>query len=333
MPEPEGYLEAPLSVTWSLSFRCNFECRHCYTREDASPELPPADLRRIVDSLVAHGVCSASFGGGEPLLFEGLYDLAAYATQQGLAVSLNSNGFLLDELAAARIKAAGFASVGVSLDGPTAEVHDAFRNRPGSYARALRALDELRNAGVRSTVSSVIHRGNRDGLRQLVALVREHGAGQLFLHNFKCVGRGLANRAELDLAPEEWRAFYREALAVREENPDFPLSFDDPILASLGQPGPALVKGSTCGKLSLHIRPNGDLTPCGFLPLVIGNILTDDLTGVWHSSPVLRAMRDKRPTGKCVRCESYADCLGGCTARAYAASGQFDAPDPHCWVG
>jgi radical SAM protein with 4Fe4S-binding SPASM domain len=94
-----------------------------------------------------------------------------------------------------------------------------------------------------------------------------------------------------------------------------------------------LVKGSTCGKVSLNIRPDGDLTPCGFIPVVIGNILTDDLAALWHESPVLKALRNKKATGKCARCDSYEECQGGCSARAYALEGHFDAPDPHCWVG
>jgi GeoRSP system radical SAM/SPASM protein len=334
MSQPEGYLATPLSVTWSLSLRCNFRCRHCYSRGDASPELAPAQWRRIVDRLVAAGVLFASFGGGEPLLVEGLTDLVRYAAGRGLSVSLNTNGWLLDAAAAQALGEAGVTSVGVSLDGATAEVHDSFRDHPGSHVRALAALDHLRQAGVRATVSTVIHRGDRRSLPELLALVRTHGAAQLFLHNFKCFGQGLANRADLDLIPVEWREFYQEALAMQAASPDFPVSFDDPVIASLGVAAAhPLVKGSTCGKLSLNIRPNGDLTPCGFLPVVLGNILTDDLETLWHSSPVLAALRNKRPTGKCQGCASYGECLGGCTARAFALSGRFDAPDPHCWVG
>lgn len=334
MGQPETYLSSPLSVTWSLSFRCNFDCRHCYSRGDSSAELPLAELKRIVDVLVAHGVCFASFGGGEPLLVADLYPVAAYAAERGLKVSLNSNGYLLDEAAAQKLAAAGFASIGISLDSHLAPVHDAFRNRPGSFARALQALDHLRAAGVKSTLSTVISRINHQHLREITALAREHGVAQLFLHNFKCAGKGLASMAELDLTPEEWRHFYQEALALKAELTDLPLSFDDPVMASLeGADRHPLVKGSTCGKISLNIRPNGDLTPCGFLPLVLGNILRDDLDELWHGSPVLAALRNKRPTGKCARCASYGECLGGCSARAYALSGTFEAPDPHCWVG
>ena len=93
----------------------------------------------------------------------------------------------------------------------------------------------------------------------------------------------------------------------------------------------SLVKGSVCGKLSLNIKSNGDITPCGFIPIVIGNIVTDDFKEVWYNSAVLDKMRNKKPTGKCVSCGSYEDCLGGCSARALALTGDFNNPDPHCW--
>ena len=95
----------------------------------------------------------------------------------------------------------------------------------------------------------------------------------------------------------------------------------------------ALVKGSTCGKLSLNIEPDGGISPCGFMPIIIGNILKDDFDRMWFESPVLEKLRSKTPTGKCSGCDSYDDCLGGCPARSFALTGNFDSPDPHCWVG
>ncbi len=140
------------------------------------------------------------------------------------------------------------------------------------------------------------------------------------------------NREELDLTPDEWRNFYQQALRERERRADLLISFDDPVIATLPEyKENPLVKGSSCGKLSLHLRPNGDITPCGFIPLVVGNILTDDFDAIWYDSPVLRKMRNKEAAGKCTSCGSFEDCLGGCTARAFALTGDFNQPDPHCW--
>lgn len=323
-------LSAPLTVNWTLSYRCNFSCRHCYSRGQSRQELPLEQVLAIVADLAQSRVAFVNFGGGEPLLYPHLLEVARAAVARGVRVSMNTNGWLLDRAAADALREAGFASVGVSLDGAQASVHDAFRNRPGSFSRALEALDALRAAGVPSTASTVIFQANVEHYREAVELAAAHGAGTVYLHNFKCSGRGLENREELDLTPARWRAFYEDALAWRPHAPAA-LAFDDPILALLGASEPGAVKGSTCGKLSLHLEPDGEVTPCGFLPLSAGNVLEQGLQAVWKHSPVLKKMREKEPQGKCRSCATYGDCLGGCTARAFATTGSFDAPDPHCW--
>jgi len=323
-------LSAPLTINWTLSYACNFSCRHCYSRGQQRRELALSDVLAVVEELARCRVAFANFGGGEPLLYPHLFEVARAATAGGIRVSMNTNGWLLDATAAGQLREAGFASVGVSLDGATPEIHDSFRTRTGSFERALAALDHLRDAGLPSTVSTVIFRGNRDTYREVVRLSAEHGAGIVYLHNFKCSGRGMENREELDLDPAEWRDFYEDALAFRDTAPA-KLAFDDPILALLGAAEPGAVKGSTCGKLSLHLEPDGEATPCGFIPLSAGNVLRDGLENLWRNAPVLQAMRAKTPQGKCVSCSAYGDCLGGCSARAFALSGSFDTPDPHCW--
>lgn len=325
-------LSAPLTFNWTLSFRCNFTCEHCYSRDEVGEELATADIKRIVDVLADKQVPYINFGGGEPLIRVDLLEVARYASERGLNVSMNSNGWLLDKDAAVKLKQAGFQSVGISIDSIDPALHDDFRNMPRSHQRAVAALDALAAAGVRSTMSSVISRINYRHYQDLLQLAREHGVSQVYLHNFKCSGRGFKNREELDLTPLEWKAFYIEALEVKAQTKDIPISFDDPVIASL--PGYAenpMVKGSSCGKLSLHLRPNGDITPCGFIPVVVGNILKQDFDEIWYDSPVLKAMRHKEASGKCQGCGAYEDCLGGCTARAFATTGDFSQPDPHCW--
>ncbi len=323
---------APLTFNWTLSFSCNFVCAHCYSRYEEGETLATADNLRIVDILADRKIPFVNFGGGEPLLRPDLFEITRYATDRGLNVSMNTNGWLLDASAARRIREAGFKSVGISIDGHEAAGHDDFRCQPGSFAKAVAALDHLREAGVKTTMSSVISRINFEHFRDLLALARNHGVSQVYLHNFKCSGKGFENRQELDLSPREWRDFYQEALAVKEQTRDLAISFDDPVIASLPQyrENP-LVKGSSCGKLSLHLRPNGDITPCGFIPLVVGNILADDFDEIWYNSPVLNKMRNKEARGKCQGCGAFEDCLGGCTARSLAVTGDLNEPDPHCW--
>lgn len=323
---------APLTVNWAVTNRCNFRCKHCYSRADVDEELSDEVLCAVIEKLSAAKVFSVNFGGGEPLLKKGILGLAKFAADLGLVVSMNSNGFLITKDIALRLKQAGFGKVGISIDSPKAEVHDRFRGVKGSHGKALAALSYLKEAGIETSISSVICRINIDDINGLIQMALSSGVSNINFHNFKCSGLGFANKDVLDLSPEEWHAFYAKAIELKKTVIDLQISLEDPIIALLGHKnGPSLVKGSVCGKLSLNIKSNGDITPCGFIPIVIGNICRDDLIEIWNNSPVLSMMRNKVPKGKCLGCESYAECLGGCTARTLALTGDMNNPDPHCW--
>ncbi len=329
----EIVLKAPLTINWAVNNTCNFHCRHCYSRVDTAEELDSATLCRCMEKVAAAGVMAVNFGGGEPLLRPDILEIARCASGLRMAVSMNSNGYLIDADKAAALKEAGFTKVGISIDSHEPALHDAFRGVEGSHERAVAALRHLRAAGIRTSISTVICTFNHKHVSDLIQFATLHQVGQLNFHNFKCSGLGLANKDELDLTSEQWREFYREALKAKGTVPGLDISLDDPIIASLGLTDATKpVKGSVCGKLSLNIKSNGDITPCGFIPLVIGNIVNDDLKEVWRTSPVLYKMRNKQPKGKCAGCDSYEDCIGGCSARALAMTGDINSPDPHCWV-
>lgn len=329
----EFVLKAPLTINWALNNSCNFSCRHCYSRVDSCNELDTATVKECLDRCAKAGVMAVNFGGGEPLLRHDMPEIARFSAAAGFRISMNSNGYFIDAAKARALKEAGFAKIGISIDSHLAEVHDNFRGVQGSHIKALAALDSLHAEGIRTSVSTVICTFNYNTIDELIAMARKHCASQLNFHNFKCSGLGMANKDELDLAPAQWKDFYRAAMKRKVECTDINISLDDPIIASLGKRDElAMVKGSVCGKLSLNIKSNGDITPCGFIPAVIGNIVTDDLKEVWRSSQVLDKLRNKTAKGKCTSCSDYAECLGGCSARALDMTGDFNNPDPHCWV-
>ncbi len=324
---------SPITVNWALTNRCNFQCKHCYSRADTDEELGFDELCTITKKLSEAKVFSVNFGGGEPLLRKDLIEAARFAVDLGLAVSMNSNGFLIDRVTARKLKEAGFGKVGISIDSPKHEIHDLFRGIKGSHGKALAALSYLKEAGIETSISSVICKINIDDIDGLIEMARSAGVSNINFHNFKCSGLGFTNRDTLDLSPEEWRELYIYTIGQKERIKGLRISLEDPIIASLGHKnGDVLVKGSVCGKLSLNIKANGDVTPCGFIPIVIGNLCNDDLLKIWNGSPVLEMVRNKTPKGKCLKCGHYSECLGGCTARAIALTGDINSPDPHCWI-
>ncbi len=323
---------SPLTVNWAITNKCNFACNHCYSRSDTKEELDLEMVFTILDTLSRAKVFSINFGGGEPLLRKNLLEIARRASDLGFAVSMNSNGYLIDRDMAGKLKEAGFAKVGISIDSPQPDIHDNFRGIKGSHARAIEALKYLKGAGIETSISSVICKINIEDVDGLVEMALSSEVANINFHNFKCSGLGFANKDILDLTPLEWRDFYIRAIELRKKVNGLRISLEDPIISQLGETGEeTLVKGSVCGKLSLNIKSNGDITPCGFIPIVVGNICTDDLMKIWNESPVLHKMRNKEPQGKCLSCDSKSDCLGGCTARTLALTGDMNNPDPHCW--
>jgi len=329
------FLNTPLTINISLSYRCNFNCNHCYSREQTKEEeLTFEQHKKIVDILSQWKVPFLNLGGGEPLIVPYLFDYVKYASSKGLHVSMNSNGFLMDKEKAKEIRLSGFKSVGISIDSPNEELHDKFRNRKGSFKKAVEALKLLAEEGVKTTVSMVITKLNHLNYSEIIPLLKECGVKQLFLHNYKCTGFGYKNMEEYDLTPAEWKQFYKNALELKNSLKDIIISFDDPIIHLIPEYNDRpLVKGSTCGKLSLNIHANGDISPCGFMPVSIGNVLKDDIVSLWKNSPILNTLRNPVPHGKCTSCNIYENCLGGCKARTYMLTGDFHNPDPHCWKG
>lgn len=324
-------ISAPLTINWTLSNRCSFDCPHCYSRGERGEELPLEQVLEGIRRLSEWGVLSVNFGGGEPLLYPHLCRVAQEAAGRGMRVTLNTNGFHLDRDLAFRLADAGITGVGVSIDSHLPGTHDSFRGVEGSHRRACEALEHLASAGIRRSISTVVCRINHHQLPQMLDFAERAGVERINLHNFKCVGNGAVSSADLDLSPGEWREVYSRVRAEANGR-GIVVGFDDPIIASLGlPPGSPVVSGSVCGKLSLAVRADGGITPCGFIPHVIGNLLTDDLDLLWHGSPLLHALRYKTAKGKCSRCSHYDACLGGCSARSIALHGDPDAPDPHCW--
>jgi len=327
-------LALPVVANWNLSLRCNFSCRHCYSRLEDYEEPSSETAFQIVRKLAEYRIPFVNIGGGEPLLRPDLFDIIKEGAASGLNFSLSTNGFLVSRENAALLGKSGLRKAEVSLDSDDSEVHDRFRRQPGSHARALEAVMFLREAGLEVDMSTVVTRVNFLNLEKIIETGKKIGIRKISFHNFKCGGTGGLNRGELDLLPAEWKELYRRILEISRTEKGLLLSVEDPILCTLEEPGRPgnMMKGSACGKLTMCIKPNGDLTPCAFVSIKIGNLLQDDLRALWKDSEALNKYRAKKPQGKCLVCRWYEDCRGGCTARAYLASGDLNSPDPHCWL-
>lgn len=321
-------------IAWELTRACNLACHHC--RAAATGHTPPGELTTpealaLLDGIAAFARPTIILTGGEPLLRADLFDLAAHASALGLRAVAATNGSLLDAAAAHRLARAGVRRISISLDGPDAAAHDAFRGVPGAFDMALRGIACAREAGLPFQVNTTLTTANADQLPAIHGLAVRLGAAAHHVFLLVPTGRAAAMRGmELDAARYEallgWLAerFADSPIEIRATcAPHFYR-----ILRQRGIPTQA--RGCLAGQSFCFISHTGDVQPCGYLDLSCGNVRRQSLRDIWESAPLFRELRDPAAYGgKCGRCQFLRVC-GGCRARAYEATGDPLAPEPLC---
>ena len=330
-------MTGPKLVAWEVTRRCNLHCRHCRAGavdEAYDGELSLDEAKTLVDDITSIAKPILILTGGEPLLCPWIWEIIPYAHARGLKPVIGTNATLIDEAMAARIAAAGVPRVSVSLDFPTAAAHDDFRGVKGAFSAALRGIAALRKAGVEVQINTTVTKLNRHLLPEIHELAVKLDVQAL--HPFLLVptGRG-ADLASVELAATE----YEETLRwVAETQQTSPLEFkptDAPQyqrivrqmgLEDCGRRG----KGCLAGTGFCFVSHVGDVQPCGYFDLKLGNVRKRSFSAIWRESPVLEDLRHpERLKDKCGACEYKAVC-GGCRARALARTGDYLAEEPYC---
>jgi mycofactocin radical SAM maturase len=202
-------LDAPICLTWELTYACNLSCVHCLSssgRRDPR-ELTTRECKAVIDELARMGVFYVNIGGGEPTVRQDFTELVEYATEHQVGVKFSTNGVKITPEVAAHFAASDYVDVQVSLDGATAEVNDAVRG-PGSYDTALRAMRNLADAGFAGfKISVVMTRRNIGQLDEFLAIANGFGA-QLRLTRLRPSGRGADVWDELHPTSAQQRQLY-----------------------------------------------------------------------------------------------------------------------------
>jgi mycofactocin biosynthetic radical S-adenosylmethionine protein MftC len=312
-------LDAPICLTWELTYACNLACVHCLSssgRRDPR-ELTTAECKAVIDELASMRVFYVNIGGGEPTVRSDFWELVDYATSRGVGVKFSTNGSRITAAVAERLAASDYVDVQISLDGATADVNDAVRGE-GSYATAIRAMDHLRAAGFSGfKVSVVATRQNVDQLDDLAAIADRYHA-QLRLTRLRPSGRGVDVWDELHPSAAQQRVIY-EWLTKHGENVLTGDSFFH--LGALGEALPGL---NLCGagRVVCLIDPVG------------GNArAAGGFAGVWRESPLFAELRAPNSAGACASCGSFDACRGGCMAAKFFTGLPLDGPDPECVKG
>jgi len=330
----EHGLDAPICLTWELTYACNLACVHCLSssgRRDPR-ELSTAEAERVIDELQAMQVFYVNVGGGEPTVRPDFWHLLDYAVAHQVGVKFSTNGIKLDRARAQRLAATDYVDVQISLDGATAEVNDAVRGA-GSYATATRALANLATAGMRDVkISVVVTRENAGQLDEFAALADRYGA-TLRLTRLRPSGRGADVWDRLHPTPAQQRALYDWLL----EHGERVLTGDSFFhLSAYGEALPGL---NLCGagRVVCLIDPVGDVYACPFAiheNFLAGNVRDEGgFRRVWRTSELFQELRSPQSGGACASCGAFDACRGGCMAAKFFTGLPLDGPDPECVQG
>lgn len=352
-PQPSKYRRAdfnksPFVVFYELTQACDLACAHC--RASAQPNRHPLELstdqaKQLIDQLASFALPPLLvLTGGDPLKRPDLYELVAHGVSRKLEVALTPSATpLLTAEAIGRLREAGLARLAVSLDGGDAATHDAFRGRPGSFARTLEVIGYARSLGLPVQVNTTLCKRNVHQLDDMARMLASQSIVLWSVFFLVPVGRG---KLEPRLEPDEYEQVferlwhhaqcqpyaiktteghhYRRFVLQRRGNPQ--RSHVD----SAAGPVQRAPLGVNDGNGVMFISHVGVMYPSGFLALPCGRFPDDSVVDVYQRHALFRLLRDPdKLGGKCGVCE-YRHVCGGSRARAFAVTGDPLAQEPDC---
>jgi radical SAM protein with 4Fe4S-binding SPASM domain len=357
----------PYVVSWNLTYRCNLACEHCYLDAGGTPlvgtesfadrsELGTEECFRVIDEIAAFAPeCLTILTGGEPLLRRDILEIVRRAAERGLWVVVGTNGVSITENLARRLAEAGARGLSLSLDSLDPDRHDRFRMVRGAWRNTVEGAEILNRTGLSFIVQTTAGSHNLGELDALADFAHDRLAAKVWnLYFLVPTGRG---QFVSDMTPAQYdevlaslhriqRKYDRRMLVNAKCAPHFIKTVleQEAREGSGGQAEPASswpglsrirvysggAGGCPAGTHYMGIRPNGDVTPCPYLPVFAGNLRRSALADLWTSSELFTGIRRRSSLGgRCGPCEMNGHC-GGCRARAYGMTGDVMAEDPLC---
>ena len=326
-------LDAPICLTWELTYACNLQCVHCLSssgRRDPR-ELTTEECEAVIDELQRMQVFYINIGGGEPTIRKDFRHLVRYAVDHGVGVKFSTNGSGIDAGVAEQLAESDYVDVQISIDGADADTNDHVRGE-GSFATAVQAMEHLQAAGFEGfKISVVMTRHNIPQVDEFKAMADHYGA-QLRLTRVRPSGRGADSWEALHPADQQQRELYHWLM----DHPDVLTGDSFFHLSALGEALPGL---NLCGagRVVCLIDPVGDVYACPFVlhdEFLAGSVRDEGgFQKVWQESDLFTELREPQSAGACASCGHFDACQGGCMAAKFFTGIPLDGPDPECVLG
>ena len=358
-----NYDENPFIVIWELTRACELKCLHC--RAEAQFRRDPRELsfeqgKALIDDIKTMGNAMLVFTGGDPLMRPDVFDIAKYAIDKGVRVSMTPSATPnVTKEAMQTAKDIGLSRWAFSLDGPTAEIHDHFRGTSGSFDLTMNAINYLNELEMPLQINTVVSNYNLDALDEMAALVKELNCVLWSVFFLVPTGRGqtkdmispaehekvfrwlykLSKEVDFDIKTTAAQHYRRVVIQSKQREHkkegygEVPIQYQQALMngttGTIDGLGRA-PKGVNDGNGFIFVSHTGDVYPSGLLPVKVGSVKEEKLSEIYRNSPILKDLRNPdKYKGKCGVCE-FRNVCGGSRSRAYAMTGDYMESEPYC---
>ncbi|MFX0199742.1 MAG: radical SAM protein, partial [Candidatus Hodarchaeota archaeon] len=371
IPQPTA---VPVVIVWNYTNHCNLNCLHCHQNsgEAIERELTTKEVFTVIDMLEKAGVSILTFSGGEPLVRSDIFDAIKRADDAGLLCTIASNGTLMTEQVAQKLKKVGISRVEIGLDGCKAETHNFLRNSPGSFKATIQGIKNCAKVGFDEICATMtLFTKNVNELSETIELAEKLGVTRFYLNRLIPAGRGkevidldVTNKQKIDALECIYNKFhdsivhgngiqcYSRGMTYygrlgyeRSDGTIFTVSealsgyskmwrekFGGGISEIVRKFAPGF-GGCSAGLTYAGLTVSGDLLPCVPAPIKLGNLLEEDLEDLWVNHKLLNYIRRRDELkGACGHC-TYNFLCGGCRYTAFIIKGDWLAADPSCPFG
>jgi 12,18-didecarboxysiroheme deacetylase len=345
-------------VVWNVGQRCNLRCVHCYSHsrnKEYTGELSTKEAKNLIEDIADFGCPVILFSGGEPLMRPDILELIEYSKSLGIRAVLSTNGTLITEEMAVRLKELGLSYVGISLDG-LKETHDRFRGVKGSFDMAMNGLRVCQKAGIKVGLRFTINKKNLMDVPGIFELIEKENIPRICFYHLVYSGRGSKlidddlsydeKRKTVDMIIDSTKKLFERGhnkevltvdnhadgvylyLRVLKENPDRA----GDVLALLKMNG-----GNSSGHGIGCVSWDGSVHADQFWRhFSFGNVRDRPFSEIWTdlSNPLMKKLKTKKMyvKGRCSQCKYIDICGGNFRVRAEAVTGDLWAEDPACYL-
>ncbi len=349
--------EIPI-VVWNCTSKCNLHCVHCYSNsddDDPTGILTTEQAKSFINDLAEFGVPVILFSGGEPLLRKDILELASFAKERGIRTALSTNGTLIAAETADKLKDAGFAEVGISLDG-TGAINDRFRGKKGAYEAALQGIRNSVSSGLRVSLRMTITAANHGEIPAVFDLLEKEDVQRICFYHLAYAGRGRSlakedlnhsqTRAAIDLICDRTADLYKRGLRKEVLTVDnhadgvyiyLKLKQQDPVRAEKILSLLRINGGNNSGIRIGAVDELGNVHADQFWRhYSFGNVRDRKFGDIWSdtSNSLMSGLKDRKSLlkGRCARCRYLDLCNGNLRVRAEAVYSDVWAEDPACYL-